>query len=135
MDAFFQVVYKPSMNMVYKPSMNMVYKPSMNMVQKPSIQMDQQSVTTYYCRAVKHPALRVFDKCAKSHLCPSSDILLLCYYSAKLVCCGPAAAASYGETIFLALKINGSSLLAEEFHLLPEIRLLQGDEQQTIHKQ
>ncbi|KAK4021703.1 hypothetical protein OUZ56_003613 [Daphnia magna] len=28
-----------------------------------------------------------------------------------------------------------SSLLAEEFHLLPEIRLLQGDEQQTIHKQ
>ncbi|KAK4017685.1 hypothetical protein OUZ56_033389 [Daphnia magna] len=28
-----------------------------------------------------------------------------------------------------------SSLLAEEFRLLPEIRLLQGDEQQTIHKQ
>ncbi|KAK4027216.1 hypothetical protein OUZ56_016228 [Daphnia magna] len=30
---------------------------------------------------------------------------------------------------------HGSSLLAEEFRLLPEIRLLQGDEQQTIHKQ
>ncbi|KAK4013574.1 hypothetical protein OUZ56_026127 [Daphnia magna] len=67
-------------------------------------------------RAVKHPALRVFHKCAKSHLCPS--------WSA-------AAAASYGETIFFA----GSSLLAEEIRLLPEIRLLQGDEQQTIHKQ
>ncbi|KAK4024518.1 hypothetical protein OUZ56_009940 [Daphnia magna] len=31
--------------------------------------------------------------------------------------------------------INCWSLLAEEFRLLPEIRLLQGDEQQTIHKQ
>ncbi|KAK4012243.1 hypothetical protein OUZ56_021344 [Daphnia magna] len=42
-----------------------------------------------------------------------------------------AAAASYGETIFFTC----SSFLAEEFRLLPEIRLLQGDEQQTIHKQ
>ncbi|KAK4021206.1 hypothetical protein OUZ56_003125 [Daphnia magna] len=67
-------------------------------------------------RAVKPPALRVFHKCAKSHLCPS--------WSA-------AAATSYGETIFFA----GSSLLAEEFRLLPEIRLLQGYEQQTIQKQ
>ncbi|KAK4005355.1 hypothetical protein OUZ56_007069 [Daphnia magna] len=67
-------------------------------------------------RAVKHPALRVLHKCAKSHLCPS-------WYA--------AAAASYGETNFFI----GSSLLAEEFRLLPEIRLLQGDEQQTIHKQ
>ncbi|KAK4009387.1 hypothetical protein OUZ56_018502 [Daphnia magna] len=57
-----------------------------------------------------------FPQMRKSHLCPS--------WSA-------AAAASYGETIFFAC----SSLLAEEFRLLPEIRLLQGDEQQTIHKQ
>ncbi|KAK4004004.1 hypothetical protein OUZ56_005747 [Daphnia magna] len=57
-----------------------------------------------------------FPQMRKSHLCPS--------WSA-------AAAASYGETIFFIC----SSLLAEEFRLLPEIRLLQGDEQQTIHKQ
>ncbi|KAK4021604.1 hypothetical protein OUZ56_003515 [Daphnia magna] len=71
----------------------------------------------------------------KSHLCRSwSD----------------AAAASYGETIFftfppflpssaypihLFISVSCSSLLAEEFRLLPEIRLLQGDEHQTIHKQ
>ncbi|KAK4006695.1 hypothetical protein OUZ56_011853 [Daphnia magna] len=35
----------------------------------------------------------------------------------------------------LMWDVNCSSLLAEEFRLLPEIRLLQGDEQQTIHKQ
>ncbi|KAK4006915.1 hypothetical protein OUZ56_012070 [Daphnia magna] len=40
-------------------------------------------------RAVKHPALRVLHKCAKSHLCPS--------WSA-------AAAASYGETIFFTFR-------------------------------
>ncbi|KAK4005985.1 hypothetical protein OUZ56_011115 [Daphnia magna] len=41
-----------------------------------------------------------------------------------------------GETFFTFFtKTVGSSLLAEEFRLLPEIRLLQGDEQQTIHKQ
>ncbi|KAK4027759.1 hypothetical protein OUZ56_016806 [Daphnia magna] len=33
------------------------------------------------------------------------------------------------------VELSCSSLLAEEFRLLPEIRLLQGDEQQTIHKQ
>ncbi|KAK4018684.1 hypothetical protein OUZ56_000729 [Daphnia magna] len=32
-------------------------------------------------------------------------------------------------------EFSCSSLLAEEFRLLPEIRLLQGDEQQIIHKQ
>ncbi|KAK4025184.1 hypothetical protein OUZ56_010684, partial [Daphnia magna] len=65
--------------------------------------------------AVKHSALRVFTN-AKSSFVSS--------WSA-------AAAASYGETIFFTC----SSLLAEEFRLLPEIRLLRGDEQQTIHKQ
>ncbi|KAK4027338.1 hypothetical protein OUZ56_016348 [Daphnia magna] len=76
----------------------------------------QPAPTQLPMRSSKTSCVARFSQMRKSHLCPS--------WSA-------AAAASYGETIFFAC----SSLLAEEFRLLPEIRLLQGDEQQTIHKQ
>ncbi|KAK4017246.1 hypothetical protein OUZ56_032193 [Daphnia magna] len=69
-----------------------------------------------WCVSSKTSCVARFPQMRKSHLCPS--------WSA-------AAAASYGETIFFTC----SSLLAEEFRLLPEIRLLQGNEQQTIYKQ
>ncbi|KAK4028080.1 hypothetical protein OUZ56_017260 [Daphnia magna] len=48
----------------------------------------------------------------------------------ELLLRSPAPGAHPMET-----HLTCSSLLAEEFRLLPEIRLLQGDEQQTIHKQ
>ncbi|KAK4027501.1 hypothetical protein OUZ56_016547 [Daphnia magna] len=41
----------------------------------------------------------------------------------------------YGAYLGSKPREHCSSLLAEEFRLLPEIRLLRGDEQQTIHKQ
>ncbi|KAK4013619.1 hypothetical protein OUZ56_026172 [Daphnia magna] len=103
---------------LYKPPMA-TWKTGRTGKCRTSVNIDSRRllcVTIVFVTAVKHPALRVFHKCTKSHLFPS--------WSAP-------APASYGETIFFA----GSSLLAEEFRLLPEIRLLQGDEQQTIEKQ
>ncbi|KAK4018785.1 hypothetical protein OUZ56_000827 [Daphnia magna] len=61
-------------------------------------------------RAVKHPALPVFHKCEN----------LICVQVGLL---------------WLQRLMEKPSSSPEEFRLLLEIRLLRGDEQQTIHKQ
>ncbi|KAK4028257.1 hypothetical protein OUZ56_017537 [Daphnia magna] len=57
---------------------------------------------------------------------PTRTEIMLLYYMIHIV--------TSAEGYYLSIQ-SCSSLLAEDFRLLPEIRLLQGDGQQTIHKQ